>query len=78
MTVGETPYTHDASHLAAYVLPENKELNMVFQFEAMEIDAPKRGEQDVPLKYKDWKLSQLKEITTRWQNYKRNEGFWNA
>ncbi|KAH6903418.1 alpha amylase [Coprinopsis sp. MPI-PUGE-AT-0042] len=78
ITVGETPFTHDATHLASYVLPANKELNMVFQFEAMEIDAPKRGEQDIPLQRKEWKLSQLKEIITRWQNYKRDEGFWNT
>lgn len=78
MTVGETPFTHEASQLASYVLPKNQELDMVFQFEVMEIDSPLQGGQDVPLKRKQWTLPQLKEIITRWQNYKRDEGFWNA
>ncbi|KAF9449623.1 glycoside hydrolase family 13 protein [Macrolepiota fuliginosa MF-IS2] len=78
MTVGETPFTHDAEELAAYVLPANKELNMVFQFELMDIDSPMEGPQRVPLIKKEWKLEELREITVRWQLYKRDEGFWNA
>ncbi|TFK23722.1 alpha amylase [Coprinopsis marcescibilis] len=78
ITVGETPFTHDPSQLAAYVLPANQELNMVFQFELMEIDTPLQGEQDVPLLIKPWSLAELKSITGHWQNYKRDEGFWNA
>ena len=27
---------------------------------------------------KDWPLEKLKEIVTRWQTFKRDEGFWNA
>lgn len=78
MTVGETPFTHDASELAAYVLPANKELNMVFHFELMDIDSPMEGPQRVPLIKKEWKLEGLREIIVRWQLYKRDEGFWNA
>ena len=82
--------------LAQYVLPANKELNMVFQFEIMKIDrvgkqamAPKTAQlpiaQDVEankydrqvLKPREWKLTRLKEIINRWQNYRRDEGFWN-
>ena len=32
--------THSAPELAAYVLPANEELNMVFQFELMVLDYP--------------------------------------
>jgi glycosidase len=78
VTVGETPFTHDTEELAAYVLPKNKELNMVFQFELMDIDSPVEGEDSVPLIYKPWKLSDLKDIVRRWQTFKRGEGFWNA
>ena len=39
MTVGETPLTHRAEDIAAYVLPQNKELNMVFQFEVVDMDS---------------------------------------
>ncbi|KDR69930.1 hypothetical protein GALMADRAFT_230296 [Galerina marginata CBS 339.88] len=78
ITVGETPFTHDAAELAAYVLPENKELNMVFQFEIMDLDSPKEGQDFEPLMFKEWKLSDLRRIITHWQQYKREEGFWNA
>ncbi|KAF9463172.1 glycoside hydrolase family 13 protein [Collybia nuda] len=73
ITVGETPFTHEASELAAYVLPSNKELNMVFHFELMDLDSP-----GVPLIHRDWKLSEFREIVGRWQKYRRSEGFWNA
>ncbi|KAG5641407.1 hypothetical protein DXG03_005275 [Asterophora parasitica] len=77
ITVGETPFTHDASQLAAYVLPTNNELNMVFHFELMDLDSPRGGEHK-PLIHRDWKLSEFREIIGRWQNFKRAEGFWNT
>ncbi|TEB29233.1 glycoside hydrolase [Coprinellus micaceus] len=77
-TVGETPFTHDAEELAAYVLPKNKELNMVFQFQVMDLDHAVQGQDQVPLIHKEWNLAQLKEIVTRWQTFKRDDGFWNA
>ncbi|KAG8729633.1 hypothetical protein FRC12_020837 [Ceratobasidium sp. 428] len=36
-TVGETPFTHEAADLLKYVLPERKELQMVFQFELVDL-----------------------------------------
>ena len=78
ITVGETPFTNEASELAAYVLPANKELQMVFQFEIMDLDSPKEGQDFEPLNFKPWRLSELKGIVGRWQRYKRDEGFWNA
>ena len=74
MTVGETPFTHDASALAEYVLPRNKELNMVFNFELMDLDSPAES----PLVRKAWRLAELKAVIGRWQTYKRDEGYWNA
>ena len=74
ITVGETPFTHDASALAAYVLPQNKELNMVFHFELMDLDSPAES----PLVKKAWRLAELKAVVGRWQTYKREQGFWNA
>jgi len=74
ITVGETPFTHDASVLAAYVLPQNKELNMVFNFEMMDIDSPDHS----PLVRKAWTLAELKDVVARWQQYKRDEGYWNT
>ncbi|KAL4064774.1 glycoside hydrolase family 13 protein [Scleroderma yunnanense] len=74
ITVGETPFTHDASALAEYVLPQNKELNMVFNFALMDIDSPDYS----PLVRKAWTLAELKDVVRRWQQYKRDEGYWNA
>ncbi|KAG2024049.1 alpha amylase [Coprinopsis cinerea AmutBmut pab1-1] len=78
MTVGETPFTHDPSLLAPYVLPRNKELDMVFHFEIIRVDTPRIGNDHIQLAVKPWKLTEFKEIITRWQQYKRDEGFWNA
>ncbi|KAJ7150134.1 glycoside hydrolase family 13 protein [Mycena crocata] len=77
ITVGETPFTHSASELAKYVLPANKELNMVFQFELVDLDSP-RTKQRIPFTHRPWKLSEFKEIVTRWQRFERKAGFWNA
>ncbi|KIJ99172.1 glycoside hydrolase family 13 protein [Laccaria amethystina LaAM-08-1] len=78
ITVGETPFTHKASELDGYVLPSNNELNMVFHFELMDVDSPEEGQYRSPLKQKDWTLAEFREIVVRWQNYKREEGFWNS
>lgn len=79
ITVGETPLTHEQAQIAAYVLPENKELNMVFNFELMDLDSPTQGEGLLePIRHSEWKLSELRDIVNRWQVYKREEGFWNA
>ena len=73
-TVGETPFTHSADDLAEYVLPQNRELQTVFQFELMDIDASRPLEKLIP---KPWKLSDLKNVVEKWQTFKREEGFWN-
>lgn len=76
ITVGESPFTHDMHALARYVLPKNRELNMVFQFELMDIDSPKRDRSE-PLVHEPWKLTELKEVINRWQTFLREDGFWN-
>lgn len=50
---------------------------MVFQFELMEIDQPKHADAS-PLEHHSWKVSELRDIVSRWQIFKRDEGFWNA
>lgn len=81
MTVGETPLSHNAEDIAAYVLPVNKELNMVFHFEIMNLDdggVDGGAEAVSPLVHRDWKLVELKNIVEKWQKYKRETGYWNA
>ncbi|PBK93930.1 glycoside hydrolase family 13 protein [Armillaria gallica] len=78
ITVGETPFTESMDALMLYVLPDRKELNMVFQFELMELDTPKTVKDWSPLMHRQWKLSELKDIISRWQVFKSEDGFWNA
>jgi len=73
LTVGETPgvSTQDAINLTN---PETGPLNMVFQFEHMEIDA----EPGEIRRYKgNWKLGDLKSVMSRWQNDLAGKG-WNS
>jgi len=73
ITVGETPFTHhDFEVLVPYVLPENKELQMIFQFEQQEVDG---YPQLVPA---DYKLSEFKAVTSRWQVGMQERGGWNS
>ena len=81
MTVGETPLTHHADDIAAWVLPQNKELHMVFQFELMDIDsggAEGGAEAVSPLTCRKWSLRELKHVVEKWQLFKREEGYWNT
>lgn len=41
ITIGETPFTHDAAEVVKYVQPERKELNMVFVFELQKLGVPR-------------------------------------
>ncbi|KAI5887710.1 glycoside hydrolase family 13 protein [Schizophyllum commune H4-8] len=77
ITVGEAPFSYDESALGKYVLPANKELQMIFQFELVDVDSPK-GPDRSSLMPRPWKLTELKGIINKWQTYKRHEGFWNA
>ncbi|KAJ7181228.1 glycoside hydrolase family 13 protein [Mycena filopes] len=77
ITVGETPFTHSAAELAKYVLPANKELNMVFHFELADLDSQSLPKH-LPFVYRPWKVSEFKEVVTRWQQFERDAGFWNA
>ena len=73
VTVGETPYTHhDFDVLVPYVLPQNKELQMIFQFEQQEVDG---YPQLVP---KDYTLPEFKGVTSRWQTGMQERGGWNS
>ncbi|KIJ36604.1 glycoside hydrolase family 13 protein [Sphaerobolus stellatus SS14] len=74
ITVGETPFTHDASEVVKYVQPERKELNMVFQFELNDLDAHPSNAL-IPVQYK---LPDLKKVVKKWQEYMYENGGWNT
>ncbi|GMA51851.1 alpha-glucosidase [Alicyclobacillus contaminans] len=62
MTVGETGQVTTADAIL-YAGEDRGELNMVFQFEHMDLDSGPGGKWDV----RPWRLSDLKQVMTRWQ-----------
>jgi len=72
MTVGETPGT-TPEIAALYVNRDRRELNMVFHFELMEIDHNPINK----WKPKEWKLTELKKIFTKWHEGLKEKG-WNS
>ena len=77
VSVGEISATSDKNIIADFVLPSRHELNLAFQFELTLMDAggPKRDEPYTP---RAWTLQELKQIVCGWQQFKREEGFWNT
>ncbi|SET17779.1 oligo-1,6-glucosidase [Oceanobacillus limi] len=72
MTVGEMPGV-DVEEAKKYTDPDRKELQMVFQFEHMDLDSGPNGKWDLkPLDLKD-----LKQSITRWQKGLQGIG-WNS
>jgi len=72
MTVGETPGT-TPQIAAKYVNRDRHELDMVFHFELMEIDHDPINK----WKPKEWKLTELKKIFTKWYEGLKEKG-WNT
>ncbi|MBP2000928.1 oligo-1,6-glucosidase [Paenibacillus shirakamiensis] len=74
MTVGETSGLGPEKALE-YVGDTRRELNMVFQFEHMYLDAasPGSGKWDI----KSWSLLDLKKVMSQWQTVLHDKG-WNA
>lgn len=73
MTVGETPAI-DAHEASRYCNPENKELNMVFSFEHMEVDHGPGGIWDVV----NFDSSKFLEIIVHWQKTLDEVNGWNS
>lgn len=72
MTVGETTSVTPEEGLL-YVGEEREELNMIFQFELMDVDSGAGGKFDVV----PYKLSDFKRIMTKWQQGLQGKG-WNS
>lgn len=71
MCVGETPFV-TTQNAVDYVNPENHELDMIFQFELMDIDSGKEGKWEVI----PWQLPKIKSILSSWQDALRDS--WNS
>lgn len=65
MTVGELPHTPDPKQVLEYVGLSDRQLNMVFQFDIVDVG------QGLSYKYqfKEWKLPLLKGIISKWQQF---------
>lgn len=72
MTVGETPGVTPEEAIA-YVGEDRHELNMVFQFELVDIDSGPNGKWDIV----PWKLTDFKWIMSKWQVELAGKG-WNS
>lgn len=72
MTVGETPGVSPEG-AKEYVDAEIGKFNMVFQFEHMGLDQTEESKWDLA----PWKLSDLKEVLTKWQKGLEGSG-WNS
>ncbi|MEK5278553.1 MULTISPECIES: glycoside hydrolase family 13 protein [Paenibacillus] len=72
MTVGETPGA-TVEDAILYTDEERKELQMVFQFEHMDVDSGPDGKWDVA----PWTLSKLRDILHKWQVGLADKG-WNS
>ncbi|MFD0673193.1 alpha-glucosidase [Cohnella sp. GCM10027633] len=72
MSVGEMPGV-TPEEAVRFTDPDNREVNMVFQFESMDIDSGEGGKWNV----KPWRLADLKAVTSKWQ-YGLNGKGWNS
>lgn len=73
VTVGETPHT-GIEDAVKYTDSKRHELNMVFHFDHMHLDYDENGK----FSTKRFKLSELKEVFTRWQEGMAQHDGWNS
>ncbi|KAG9235699.1 alpha-glucosidase [Amylocarpus encephaloides] len=72
MTVGELPYTPDPAHVLRYVGSGDKQLDMVFQFDIVDLGVG----QTYKYEYEGYKLSQMKEVIQKWQQFIADSDGW--
>ncbi|WP_156153567.1 glycoside hydrolase family 13 protein [Domibacillus robiginosus] len=72
MTVGECPGT-SVEDAQRYANSEGTELNMIFTFEHMDLDAGPGGKWDM----RPWQLQELKKVMSKWQYGLEGKG-WNS
>lgn len=71
VTVGEASMV-SMKDVALYTHPDRHELNMIFMMESLSIGTDPND----AFKKREWKLTELKEIITRWQNELLNVGWY--
>ncbi|KAL4884795.1 glycoside hydrolase superfamily [Aspergillus karnatakaensis] len=74
-SVGEMPFVKDTDEVLKAVRYDRGEINMIFNFEHVDIDHGPHGDKFKP---GSWKLTDLKAFFERWQVFMYNNGGWNA
>lgn len=72
MTVGELPHTPDPAHVLRYVGARDPQLDMVFQFDIVDLGSGKTHKYE----YEDYKLSEMKEVVKKWQSFIDGSDGW--
>ncbi len=72
MTVGELPHTPDPAHVLRYVGSGDKQLDMVFQFDIVDLGIGKTHKYE----YEGYKLSELKAVVAKWQTFIEDTDGW--
>jgi oligo-1,6-glucosidase len=79
MTVGEMPYVTDTNEVLKIVHGDNGFLNMIFNFELVEID---NARSDVPGDWRfssePWTTKDLRRVVDKWQRIMVDNGGWNS
>ncbi|KAK1965792.1 alpha amylase [Colletotrichum sublineola] len=72
VTVGELPHTPDPQHVLKYISASDRQLDMVFQFDIVDLG------QGIGYKYqtREWKLPELKRIVAKWQQFIEGTDGW--
>jgi glycosidase len=74
-SVGEMPFVKDTDEVLKAVRYDRNEINMIFNFEHVDIDHGPWGNKFKP---GSWKLTDLKAFFERWQVFMYDNGGWNA
>lgn len=73
-SVGEMPWISDPEEILKCVGYDRKELNMIFNFDMVDMDHGPGGK----FSPKDWQMTDLKDIVSKWQSFMYGNGGWNA
>ncbi|KAH8670404.1 alpha-glucosidase [Tricladium varicosporioides] len=72
MTVGELPHTPDPAHVLKYISQGDRQLDMVFQFDIVDLGIGKMHKYE----YEGYQLSEMKEVISKWQRFIENTDAW--
>lgn len=72
MTIGESPHTADPQHVLRYVGSGDKQLDMVFQFDLVDLGIGKTHKYE----FEGYQLPEMKEVVGKWQNIIQGTGGW--